>query len=197
MPRKKKPGAPKAPPAVPKDHPVQMPRLAWQELIQSLMAERGIKHQNAFAEAIKVCDQTIGRWLSDNPSLPKPGSFAKVAAFLEISEEELAKRWYLVMGERFGYQHQSAGATEVREPTAAYDQPDPLLEAKALDKLDLKLVPQEQRPFIHRLCREAMDLAGEIEDNRQRLILRLRSMLKSIRDVFQSAADTERKRQRG
>ena len=182
---------------VEKDHPALMPKLAWQALIKDLMAEHGFRFQNAFAEAIDVCDQTIGRWLGAKPALPEPESFKKVADFLEISEQELSKRWFWFMGEGFGYRQQPAATSEIREPAAVFDEPDPLLQAKALEGLDLKKVPLDQRPFIHLLRRDIVESATELEKNHQQLTFRLRSMIKNLRDLFQSAVDTERKLQRG
>ncbi len=180
---------------VEKEHPALMPKLAWQKLIKDLMAEHGYQFQNAFAAAIDVCDQTIGRWLSEKPSLPDPDSFGKVAAFLKISEAELSKRWFWFMGEPFGYRHQGAATSEIREPAAVFDEPDPLLQAKALEGLELKNVPSAQRLYIHHLRRDILTLATELEENRQRLTLRLRSMIKNLRDLYQGAVDTERKLQ--
>ncbi len=176
-------------------HPTLLPQLAWQALIKDIMAEHGFKRQNAFAEAIDVCEQTIGRWLSAKPSVPTPASFDKVAAFLEISGDELAKRWFWFMGEPFGYRHQDAEANEIREPAATYGEPDPLLEAKTLDQLDLKDVPMVQRLPAHHLRRDILEYAADLEDTRQRSILRLRSMIKNLRAFFHGAADTERKLQ--
>ncbi len=178
---------------VEKEHPALMPKLAWQQLVKSLMAEHGLKHQYSLAEAIGVCDQTISRWLGKKPALPEPDSFEKVAAFLKVSGEELSQRWFSLMGERFGYQQQPSAASEVREPAAAYHEPDPLVAAKALEGLDLQNAPPEQRPFLHNHRREILELVAEVEEIQRRLALRLRSMLKSFRDLFQSAADTERR----
>ncbi len=179
------------------EHPALMPRLAWHALVKHLMTERGFKHQYAFAHAIGVCAQTMGRWLGKNPPAPTLKSFAKVAAYLEISQDELAVMWLSFMNARYAaYQQQPVAPSEVREPAAAYDQPDPMIEAKALEGLDLKHAPLEQRPFLHHHRREILELVSEIEDVKRRLSLRLRSMLKSFRDLFQSAADTERKLRR-
>ncbi len=176
------------------EHPALMQRLAWQKLVKHLMGERGFKHQYAFAHAIGVCAQTMGRWLGKKPSSPEPKSFAKLATYLEISQDELAMMWLSFMNARYApYQQQPAAASEVREPAAAYDEPDPMMEAKALEGLDLKHAPLEQRPFLHHHRREILELVSEIEDLKRRLSMRLRSMLKSFRDLFQSAADTERK----
>ncbi len=176
------------------EHPALMQRLAWQKLVKHLMEERGFKHQYAFAHAIGVCAQTMGRWLGKKPSSPEPKSFAKLATYLEISQDELAMMWLSFMNARYAaYQQQPAPASEIREPAAAYDEPDPMMEAKALEGLDLKHAPLEQRPFLHHHRREILELVAEIEDLKRRLSMRLRSMLKSFRDLFQSAADTERK----
>ncbi len=176
------------------DHPALMQRLAWKKLVKHLMEERGFKHQYAFANAIDVCNQTMSRWLGKKPSSPEPKSFEKLAAYLEISLDELAVKWLSFMNARYApYQQQPAAASEIREPATAYDEPDPLAEAKALEGLDLTHAPLEQRPFLHHHRREILELVSEIEELKRRLALRLRSMLKSFRDLFQSAADTERK----
>ena len=177
-----------------KEHPAKMPKLAWQMLIRHLMAENGYRHQYLFADEIDVCHQTMSRWLGEKPPLPGPESFSKVATFFDISEEELAVKWLHFMNERYAAYGQDLGAdSEVRERAANDYDRDLLAQAKALDDLDLRTAPLEQRPFLHNQRREILELAAEIEEFKQRFASRLTLMLTSFRQLFQSATDTARK----
>ena len=180
---------------VSKKHSALMPKLAWQKLIQKLMAEHGFKHKYRFADAIDVCHQTISRWLGDNPPLPEPKSFMKVAGSLKISERQLAEMWLAVMNEdstAYSRGHDAGG--EVREPTATYDEMWVVADAKAIEDLDLRDVPVEQRPFLHQHRREILELVREIEELKLRLAARLRATLATFRELYGSAVDTTRLR---
>ncbi len=179
-----------------KKHPALMPKLAWQQLIMELMAEHGFKHKYQLAGAIDVCNQTMSRWLGKKPALPEPDSFIKVATFLKISEAELAARWASFIIRRYGAYPQTQGgaASDIREPAPAYDELELTARVKALEELDLKRMPVEMRPFLHQHRRELLEHVRETEETKKRERSRLKALLDTSRELFDSAADTARLR---
>ncbi len=174
-----------------KERPALMPNFAWKELIVDIRVKRGFKYKYLLAEALEVCDQTISRWLSENPPSPNPESFTKVADYLKISEDDLARKWLSFMNQSYErYQHAPSGI--IRESAAAYGEPDLVEQAKVLKRLDLGNVPLEQRPFLHLERREILELAAEVDDFKKRFSSRLKSMLTSFRQLHRSAVDTAR-----
>ena len=177
------------------DHPALMPKLAWRDLIEHVIAEHDFKHKYRFAEAVDVADQTISRWLGKRPPLPDYVSFERVAVGLGISLEELAARWAAFMSQRYAaaYMPGAAADSDVKEPAPGYDESDLLAQAEEIGRYDLNAVPVEQRPSLFDLGREVRELVAEFEEARRRFLSRLRVMLRRFRQVYQGAVDTARR----
>ncbi len=172
--------------------PALCPNFAWKKLMMQLMVERGFKYKYLLATAVGVCNQTISRWFSDNPPSPSPASFKKVADYLLVSEDDLARKWLSFMNERYPATYQHPPSDTIRD-SVAYGEPDLVEQAKALKRFDLGKVPLEQRPSLYHQRHEILELAAEIEELKMRSSSRLESMLTSFLHLYQSAVDTARR----
>jgi transcriptional regulator with XRE-family HTH domain len=180
-------------PRYPKEHPALLPKLAWQELIQHLMATHNIKTQCDFAEKVEVTEQTVSRWLGDRPAIPDPSVFEKVARAFDIPESQLESMWLSFMNRHDAYPQGPAADSEIAESSPAYDAQELIAQAEALEQFSLDVVPLDQRPPLHQLRRHIFDLVSHHDETTKRFNALLRLMISSFRRLFQSAIDTARK----
>jgi len=166
-----------------------MPGLAWKSLVEELMEEKKIKTQGKFADAINMHPMTVGRWLAEEPDLPKSKSINKIAVFLGVSPEAVRFRWAEHMRDLYAEYDSRGGESEVSEEAPTFDALRVVEQARALADLDLKAVIPEQAPSLHRM-REHM---GELANATETLTTVLRSVVSSYAAVYEGATDSAKR----
>ena len=172
-----------------------MPKVAWGKLIRHIMAEKGVRSQEQFANDVGISTDTVGRWLSNPPKMPSDVNRKKVARYCGVSDNQLGYMWTEQMIEEYGPYRLDTGFQpgEVREDKTSYGGPSVLVRAKAMARWDLSGVPLDQAPPLHLIRDEIKELVAIVGAFYTRTISRLETLMLRFEDLYEAARHTAAK----